>query len=74
MQHEATKEEERDKRRVLVHDTYKKDPDYFHLIFDSSSEELSTPGPDINESEDRDFLRELGRRIMIIFRGPLSHL
>ena len=51
VQHEATEEEERDKRRALLHETYKKDPDYFHLIFNSS-----------NESEDRESLRELHRK------------
>ena len=41
---------------------YKKNPDYFHQVLDSSSEESLISVPGSNKSEDLDFLREMCRK------------
>ena len=54
VQRKTIEEEERDKRRVLLHEIYEKHPDHFHQIFDSSSKESSPPHSDSSKSESMD--------------------
>ena len=43
MQRATTEKEVRDKRRALLHEIYRKDPAYFHAVFDSSSGDHTFP-------------------------------
>ena len=67
VQRAATEEEVMVKRRVLLHEMYQKDPDYFPQAFDSSSEESLTSVPGSNKSEDQEFLQELRRKSPELF-------
>ena len=71
VQHETTEEEERDERRMLLCEIYEKDPDYFHQIFDSSSEESSPPHSDSIESKGMD-LPNLQAIVAMIDTRPSS--
>ena len=52
---------------MLLHKIYKKDPDYYRPIFDSSSKESLLLAPGSSESKDLDLLREIRRNDSDLF-------
>ena len=71
VQRETIEEEERDERRVLLCKIYENDPNYFHQIFDSSSEESSPPRSGSSKSEGMD-LPDLQAILAMIDARPSS--